>query len=71
MTYYRLRPGVQHPAFRAGELYRLIEPTYPQGYVFVDLNGQPRCIDTRHFEVVETLEVRGGAEEAPITSYSR
>jgi len=37
-TFYRLRPGVQHPAFRAGELYRLIERTYPDGYVVVELH---------------------------------
>ena len=31
MTFYRLRPGVRHPVFRADDLYRLIEPTYPEG----------------------------------------
>jgi hypothetical protein len=54
MVYYRLRPGVTLPSFRAGELYALIEPTVPDGYVFADVGGKRRCIDTlRHFEAVE------------------
>jgi len=64
MTSYRLRPGVQHPAFRAGELYRLIEPTYPESYVFVELHGQPRCIDTRSFERVEEGDTLIAASKA-------
>lgn len=53
MTFYRLRPGVRIPGFQAGELYPLIEPTVPEGYVFADVGGKRRCIDTRHFEAVE------------------
>lgn len=51
--YYRLRPGVQHPAFRAGELYRFIEETQPTGYVFVELAGRPRCVREEDFERID------------------
>jgi hypothetical protein len=44
-------------------MYRLIEPTYPQCYVFVDLDGQGRCIDTRSFEKVEREEHLGSRLE--------
>ncbi len=56
MTFYRLRPGEQHPAFRPGETYPLLETTYPEGYVFVELHGERRCIDTRRFERVEGVQ---------------
>jgi hypothetical protein len=56
MVYYRLRPDVRIPGFRAGELYPLIEPTAPDGYVFANVGGKRRCIDTRLFEAVEAPE---------------
>ena len=51
----RLRPdrARRQPAFRPGERYRLIEQTYPEGYVFLELNGRPRCVCLPDFEAVE------------------
>ena len=54
MTYFRLRPGVRHPAFQAGERYRFLEETQPPGYIFLELMGKPRCVPERDFERVET-----------------
>jgi hypothetical protein len=44
------------PGFRAGELYPLIEPTVPDVYVFAEVEGKRRCIDSRLFEVVRSSE---------------
>jgi hypothetical protein len=65
MIYYRLRPGIRHPAFRAGELHRFIEETVPEGYIFVELDGKPRAVRVRDFEKVSTGESESGdAREA-------
>ena len=55
MTLYRLRPeAVRHsPAFRAGELHRFIEETQPAGYIFLEVDGKPRCVPERDFERVD------------------
>jgi hypothetical protein len=55
VIFYRLRPdhARSQPSFRLGELYRLIGPSHPEGYVFVELNGKPRCIWAASFERVE------------------
>lgn len=55
MILYRLRPerARSQPAFRPGELYRLIAPTYPDGYVFLELHNQPRCVWVQDFEQVD------------------
>lgn len=53
MTYFRLRPGVRHPAFLAGELYRFIEETQPAGYIFLELMGKPRCVPEHDFERID------------------
>jgi hypothetical protein len=53
--FYRLRRehALSQPSFRPGELYRLIGPSHPEGYVFVELNGRPRCVWSASFERVE------------------
>lgn len=64
MTSYRLRPGISLPGFRADELYRLLEPTVPDGYVFADVGGKRRCIDTRLFEVVEAPDPSSASDHS-------
>ena len=57
--FFRLRPGVRHPSFRAGELYRFIEPTHPEGYIYLELDGRRRCVWLQDFEQVD--EPRNGS----------
>lgn len=57
MIFYRLRPGVRHPSFQSGELYRFLEETQPAGYIFLDLAGRPRCVPQRDFERIETEDL--------------
>ena len=52
-TYYRLRPGVRHPAFRSGELYKFLQRDTVEGYIFVQLGDRPRCVLERDFEPIE------------------
>lgn len=56
MTFYQLRPErAQHqPAFQIGQRYRFLEPTYPPGYIFLELGGKPRCVWADDFSKVTT-----------------
>jgi hypothetical protein len=56
MTFYRLRPGSHQPAFRYGEAYKYLSRDTVPGYIFLSLNGKPRCVPEQDFEpVVEPL----------------
>jgi len=51
--YFRLRPGIRHPSFRAGEVYRFLKPSRPEGYAFLQLNGKPWCVWLQDFEQLD------------------
>ena len=56
MTYYALRPdrAQHHPAFAVGQPYRFLGYTHPNGYMFLELAGKPRCVWAADFSKAST-----------------
>jgi hypothetical protein len=65
-TFYRLRPehARTQPAFRLGESYAFLRQDSVPGYLFLELNGKPRCVPERDFErIAESADAARGEPE--------
>jgi hypothetical protein len=52
-TFYRLRTGAFQPSMLPGDLYPYVRDDRVEGYIWLEVNGEPRSVWAGDFEKVE------------------